>query len=163
MTRKEKAATIRRNLKSVHGYTARQVSVSCNRGSAINVTIKSSTVKKHLVEAIANDHESISRCQASGEILSGANTYIFVSYARELLEARAAELIGRFSDEPGVAVEIEGFKVWRTNDYPSTYNIAAAGGDLNANLRPHGKQYAAETLAAVLFDGGFDFCGRWVS
>jgi len=34
------------------------------------------------VEAVANKQESYSRCEASGEILSGGNTFVFVNYCR---------------------------------------------------------------------------------
>lgn len=167
MIRKEKAQAIRKNLKAAHGYTARQVSISCSRGSAINITIKCPLVKKHLVEAAAKGYESIDRCKFSGEILSGGNTFIFVSYARELLEARAAELLPLLSDEAGKSVEVEGFEIWRTNDRtrPNSdeYCICKAGGNLNSNLRPHGKTFAAQSLAAVIFDGGFEYCGQWIN
>jgi len=34
------------------------------------------------VEAVAKKQESYSRCEASGEILSGGNTFVFVNYCR---------------------------------------------------------------------------------
>lgn len=37
------------------------------------------------VEAVAKEHESYSRCEVSGEILSGGNTFVFVEYCRWLL------------------------------------------------------------------------------
>lgn len=95
ITAKEKAAAIRKELKKL-GVTNRQVSVrSRNSGydEAIDVTIKDLKVNKAKVEAIANRYEYIRRCEYSGEILSGGNTYVFVRLDYDALYAAKEELL----------------------------------------------------------------------
>ena len=96
MTVKEKAANIRKELKKQLGVTSRQVSVrSRNAGydEAIDVTIKDLKVNKAKVEAIANKYKYISRCEYSGEILAGGNTYVFVTLDYDALRAAKEELL----------------------------------------------------------------------
>lgn len=93
---KEKAAAIRKELKKQLGVTNRQVSVrSRNSGydEAIDVTIKDLKVNKAKVEAIASRHEHIRRCEYSGEILAGGNTYVFVTLDYDALSAAKEELL----------------------------------------------------------------------
>lgn len=47
---------------------------------AIRVWIKNPNVSSSAVKEILSKYESISYCYASGEILSGGNTYVFVHY-----------------------------------------------------------------------------------
>lgn len=96
MTVKEKAAAIRKELKKQLGVTSKQVSVrSRNSGydEAIDVTIKDLKVNKMKVEAIANRYEYIRRCEYSGEILSGGNTYVFVRLDYDALYAAKEKLL----------------------------------------------------------------------
>lgn len=166
MTRKEKAQAIRTALKA-KGWNARHVSVRCSRGSAIYVTIRNAAVPRDEVTVIAKDHESIDRCPITHDILSGGNTFIFVEYESSLLRARADELEANLSDEPGVSVSVEGFDVWRVSDHTrggsDYYCISQTGGDLNTNIQCWGKHTAAERLAVVLWNGGFDAYGEWIA
>ncbi len=87
----ERAAIIRAALKA-KGWSSRLVSVKADHfsmGSAIRISIKSAAVPFAEVKAIASEHESISR-DASGEILSGGNRYLDISYSSEAREAFAA-------------------------------------------------------------------------
>jgi len=96
MTAKEKAANIRKELKKQLGVTSRQVSVrSRNSGydEAIDVTIKDLKVNKAKVEAIASKYEYIRRCEYSGEILAGGNTYVFVRLDYDALSKAKEELL----------------------------------------------------------------------
>lgn len=89
MTTKERAAAIRAAYKA-KGWTARDISVRFDRfsmGSSIDVRIKNPDVNFEAAKQIAEDHESVSRCQISGEILSGGNRYVSVGYAAEAIEA----------------------------------------------------------------------------
>lgn len=89
----ERSAHIRAALKA-KGITSKDVSVRTDNysmGSSINIKIKNPNVSKTLVESIANEHESVRRCEYSGEILSGGNRYVFVEYDRVALDAFAAE------------------------------------------------------------------------
>lgn len=78
MSTVEKAKEIRETLKKM-GINSKQVSVTCDSNS-ISCRIKDFSVDPNVVSEIANRHESISRCQYSGEILCGGNTYVNVSY-----------------------------------------------------------------------------------
>lgn len=92
MNTTERAAEIRKTLKE-HGWNSRKVSVRSDYfsgGSEIRVIIKDPDVDFQTVERVANEHESISRCEITGEILSGGNRYVSVRYSDEALEARKA-------------------------------------------------------------------------
>ncbi len=91
------AKTIRETLKA-KGLSNRKVSVradSYSMGSSVYVTVKDPSVDLAMVEEIANREESIRRCEFSGEILSGGNTYVHVRYSREAEAAIAAEYTER--------------------------------------------------------------------
>jgi hypothetical protein len=47
--------------------------------SSINIDIKT-LVSKSAVKKITSRYEKIDRCEATGEILSGGNTFVFVNY-----------------------------------------------------------------------------------
>lgn len=91
------AANIRKTLKSKHNISSRQVSVradSFSMGSAIRVRINDANIAIDVVKAIASSAESIRRCEISGEILSGGNRYLSVSYSQDALDAIAARWLG---------------------------------------------------------------------
>src|SRR3972149_5470657 len=82
------ASEIRAALKAAHGWTSKQVSVrneSYSMGSSVHVVIKDAEVALREVSRIATAHENIYR-DDSGEILSGGNSYVHVSYAHGVLE-----------------------------------------------------------------------------
>lgn len=88
------AAQIRAALKT-KGWTARDVSVRAeyySLGSSIHIVIKNPAVPLHAVETIANDHERIDR-DGSGEILSGANRFVYVRYSDAANEALSTPLL----------------------------------------------------------------------
>lgn len=100
MTTTDRAAAIRLALKA-KGYSSRQVSVraeSFSMGSAIRITIKDSAVPRSLVREIAEPHESIRRCEITGDILSGGNTYLSIDYTREARLALAKDYIDAVQD-----------------------------------------------------------------
>jgi hypothetical protein len=75
----EAARRIRTALKA-KGWSCRKVSVRIDRfsmGSAIVVRILDATIPKAMVEAVANEFESVRR-DAFGEILGGGNRYVDV-------------------------------------------------------------------------------------
>jgi len=131
MSTTEYAAEIRKALKA-KGWSTRDVSVRAkyfSMGSSIDVTIKNSSVPLPVVKEIAERAESISRCQITGEILSGGNRYVSVSYSHEAQETIANEYIpavkaavdavapGSNSLEP---VGTTGFLVGRPNEWRIT-------------------------------------------
>lgn len=89
MTTKEHAAAIRAAYKA-KGWTARDISVridTYSMGSSIDVRVKNPDVNFAEAESIAKGAERISRCEISGEILSGCNRYVSVSYSHEAADA----------------------------------------------------------------------------
>lgn len=79
-----KAALIRQRLKKDFGLGARDVSVTCSNysmGSSVSIKAKSPRAVKvyRQIEAIGNESEDVSRCEQTGEILSGGNCYVRVS------------------------------------------------------------------------------------
>ena len=93
---KDRAATIRKTLKDDYGWSSRAVSVRTDyfsMGSSIDVEIKDPTVNYAVVEAVANEAQSIRRCEISGDILNGGNRYVSVKYSDEAEKALAAPYI----------------------------------------------------------------------
>lgn len=84
----DEAKIIRDLIKKEFGYTSRQVSVK-SRSSTLDITIKDPMIKIKPIEEIAKRFQKIDRCEASGEILSGGNRYVFVDYSDEARAARA--------------------------------------------------------------------------
>lgn len=90
MNTTERAKLIRQALKSKLGLSPRDASVRSDwfsMGSSINVrlknTDKANAVALGLVEKIASEHQSIRRCEMTGEILSGGNRYVSVDRIHE--------------------------------------------------------------------------------
>ena len=116
---KDAAKTIRTELKA-QGIKRGQVSVRCDH-SAIRVSIIDPTVSKKTVEEIAEKFESIDRCNYSGEILCGGNTFVFVEYSSESGEAVLAQQPARIEAicnaanalEDLYSVDVEGVVVRR--------------------------------------------------
>ena len=65
--------------KAVPALGHRDLSVKYSGSYDVNVK---KVVPLSKVEAVAGQCESYSRCEASGEILSGGNTFVFVKYCR---------------------------------------------------------------------------------
>lgn len=68
------AARIRNNLKAA-GIPAKAVSVRTRSTGSVDVVVNSLDVDYRKVKEIAQSEESIRRCEYTGEILSGGNTY----------------------------------------------------------------------------------------
>jgi len=83
---------IRTELKKI-GISNRRVSVRAENysmGSSIHVEIKDATIAMSTVKAIAEAHEKIDRCEITGDILSGGNRYLHISYSPEASAERGA-------------------------------------------------------------------------
>lgn len=74
------------------GYNTKMVSVSVTH-SRIEATIRNASVSHKTVSDIVKSFESISRCEASGEILCGGNTFTSV----EISDAVAAEWAKKYT------------------------------------------------------------------
>lgn len=111
----EAAALIRAALKA-RGWSSRKVSVraeSYSMGSSLHVVIKDASVPLLEVKAIAEEHERISYDSCSGEILSGGNRFVNVSYSHGVAAPLVWAVEARMPQEQGLLVEVVGFKVWR--------------------------------------------------
>ncbi len=76
---------VRQAIKSELGYNSRQVSVRDNPGglsTSITVRLKKPGLDFDKIEAIAERHVKVDRCERSGEIMGGGNTYVFVERYR---------------------------------------------------------------------------------
>jgi hypothetical protein len=86
------AKNIRNAIKAL-GYGSRDVGVrndSYSLGSSVYVTIKRADIELEKIQAAASQFENIHRCEATGEILGGGNTYVHVRYATGLFASYAA-------------------------------------------------------------------------
>lgn len=108
MTNDTAAARIRTFLKSA-GLGTKQVSVKTERSGSVRVTILAASVGSAAVSEIASTEEKIRRCEASGEILQGGNTFVFVSHADDVREALVAEAVAAVHAD----VDAKGYGVWR--------------------------------------------------
>lgn len=94
---KTPAQNLRAELKAA-GYKPSAISVRSRHGS-LNITIKDKTIALDKVQEIANGFSNVRRCEASGEILSGGNTFVFVQYGEKVKEefGMIAEAIGEIA------------------------------------------------------------------
>lgn len=76
--RKTKAQEVAAKLKAI-GITNKQVSCRGDYNS-INCRVKDLSIDLEVVKNIAEEYEKIDRCEYSGEILAGGNTYVSVTY-----------------------------------------------------------------------------------
>jgi len=77
------------------------------RGGSYYITIKDPTIDKDKVEKIAEHNESYERDYATGEILSGGNTFVFVDYdygvfdeVSKPYQPKAKEYLNKLKDIP---------------------------------------------------------------
>ncbi len=144
-TTTDRAAIIRKELKSKHGWTSRDVSVRADyysMGSSIRVVIKNADVQKDAVKAIAEAHESIDR-DAYGDILSGGNRYVDVSYnqdACDVLRARTIDVVRKAAAELATVsencmVDIDGTPYLLGNgQHGRSYGFSIWGKDAGGHL-----------------------------
>jgi hypothetical protein len=89
--------SIRAALKAELGYNTRQVSVRLDHyslGHSVYFTIRDPNVDYEAVKRFAEGRvESVSRCEYSGEILGGGNTYTHVEIADKVATAWAAPYV----------------------------------------------------------------------
>lgn len=103
-TATEAAARIRAAYKA-KGWSSRMIGVRADQysmGSTIRVEIKDPRIRKRDAEEIANTAERISRCEMTGEILSGGNRFVDVEHSREcrdILARRYIAAVERACDE----------------------------------------------------------------
>lgn len=114
---------IRKELKSQLGYNSRQVSVSSRYYGSITFTVRDANVDLEKVKQFSYQYESIRRCEVSGDILSGGNTFVDVQvsetveaiWAEDYIEDVAVAVALLKAGEQSVKV-IEGYTLF-VNDY----------------------------------------------
>lgn len=84
----QKAAQARSTLK-LAGIKPAQVSLT-SAGGSINARIKDPSVPFRLVHDAVKALESVARCEMTGEILCGGNTYVFVDYTDDAIDTAIA-------------------------------------------------------------------------
>ena len=79
LSMKDRAQQIREALKAA-GIKRSEVGVTVMHYTALKLQLKveASTLDMQAVFNASEGHESIDRCEATGEILSGGNTFVFV-------------------------------------------------------------------------------------
>jgi len=85
------AKKIREDLKAI-GYNSKKISVvtrGCGYSDSIRITIKDVTIPDKEIIKIADKYESIRYDEYTGEILEGANLYIFVEYDYDVMSDAA--------------------------------------------------------------------------
>jgi hypothetical protein len=89
LTTAQESALIRKAYKAA-GIKATVRTNTYSGGASINVRVISGNIDT--AKQIANQYRNVSRCEVTGEILSGGNTYVFVEWADETINAKAAEI-----------------------------------------------------------------------
>lgn len=92
------------------GYNSRQVSVKSD-GCAFRVTVRDPKINMQKVEAAVKPLEDISYDEATQEILSGGNTFIFVYASDEVKEAWANEYLPALEAIAGQVEKDKGLRI----------------------------------------------------
>ena len=124
---KQKAAEIRSQLKTL-GYTSRDVSVRSDHNS-LDITIRRNGLKVKAIRDIANGAEKIDRCDFSGEILSGGNTYVFIRFSDDVRDSMTT-LVKKLADDAGL--QTKGWARFTVGEYE--YEIYSDDRRVNAVL-----------------------------
>jgi len=145
------AQTLRAALKAA-GFNARRVTVRQSH-SSLYVSIRDAGASLSEVEAIANKFSVVRRCEATGEILSGGNTFVNVAYTDELVEPAKAAILVVLSPAPHdewvtVLGDFRAVKVSRQRGatYPDEVRIEGPGFDFR-NAMACGVEWAAKRIA----------------
>ena len=135
-TTTDEAATIRAAYKAL-GWSNRKISVKADYfslGSSIDVTIKDASIPFAKAKEIAERAERISRCELTGEILSGGNRYVDVCYssrARQDLAKPYVEMVAaacekiELDDNTSCKTVVDGVMVSRSQKGIDTMQILA--------------------------------------
>lgn len=154
MGTKERAAELRKTLKE-HGWNGRKVSVRTeyySMGSSIHVTVRDPEVPISEIRKIAAGFEDISRDEATGDILSGGNTYVDVRVSdsvRETYRGRWLSTVEKTIKSRRKA----GLDSNTLEKIPSTkFHIGEEGGNFTlwGDRSQRGRFYSAEAVAEFI-------------
>jgi hypothetical protein len=148
LTTTEHAAMIRKAYKAA-GIKASVRSEGYSMGSSINVRVKSGSLAT--AKSIANQSESVRRCEITGDVLSGGNRYVEVDWDQSVIDAmaatvRASHLTDLASIERGHNMVIGEFRVSRVDAYDYLIRRITTG--------EHRRSWAV--------DGCIDTIARWL-
>jgi len=150
------AQSLRAALKAA-GFNARRVTVR-EKHSTLYVTIRDAWASLTEVKTIADKFRVVHRCQATGEILGGGNTFVEVGYADELVgPAKAAILVvldpALHDQWVTVLGDFRAMKVSREcgATYPDEVRIEGPGFD-GCNAMACGVGWAAKRIAIAFLD-----------
>lgn len=93
MTNKELSSQIRNEFKAA-GYKRNDYSLKVSDAgysSSIRVKIKNPKICRKDIQQLLNKYESVERDERSGEIMEGANCYVFVDYGEGIFDEVAQE------------------------------------------------------------------------
>jgi hypothetical protein len=134
------------------GLNARRVTVRHDH-TTLRVTIRDASVSLTQVQEIAGAFESLRRCQVTGEILLGGNTYVDVAYDKEVIKPLKAEIAARLAAAPFdeyVAV-CGAFRALKVTGVREEVRLKGPGIDFRSEIA-YGTVWAAERLAIAHLD-----------
>jgi hypothetical protein len=157
------AQALRAALK-LSGFNSRRVTVRHDH-STLRVTIRDASAARSKVQAIADQFVSIRRCEATGEILCGGNTFVDVSYTDALVapaKAAIVALLGPAVDDEIVSLlgDFRAAKVSRQRGatYAEEVRIWGPGFDVRNSIAC-GVTWAAERIAVAYLDASASAIG----
>ena len=148
------AKLLRAELLRRHGWTGRDVSVRTDRfsmGSAIRITINRLNIPAAAVKAVAEPFERVRCCEVTGEILSGGNRYVSVTYAHEALDRAAAVVAGALTGLDRLRVRGSDVVIERTGESRWTVRdaVRSESGCFSRGVAAHiAMSYATNPVAA---------------
>ena len=150
------ADALRAALKAA-GFNARRVSVR-EHHSTLRVTVRDPSASLTRVKKIAAPFESVRHCQATGEILSGGNTFLSCEYSDALvapIKVAIAKVLDAAPQDEYVTV-IEDFRAVKVSrergaTYPNEVRIEGPSFDYR-NHMACGAYWAAERIAVAYLD-----------
>jgi hypothetical protein len=134
------------------GFNARQVSVRHDH-STLRVTIRDASVSLAKVQEIAGAFESVRRCEASGEILLGGNTYVDTAYDDKVIQSLKTQIAALLTAAPFYTYVdvLGGFRALKESGMREEVRLAGPGFHFR-NDRASGIVWAAERLAIAYLD-----------
>lgn len=139
------------------GFNARRVTVRASHGS-LYVSIRDAAASLSAVEAIANRFSVVHRCEMTGDILDGGNTFVNVAYTDELVAPVKAAILAVLEPAPTdervtVLGDFRAIKVSRQcgATYPDEVRIEGPGFDFR-NAMACGVAFAAKRIAIAFLD-----------
>lgn len=137
------------------GYNAKMVSVSV-RHSSVTVTVRNASINPTVIENAVKGFEQISRCEASGEILSGGNTFVGVAVSEEVEKIWAGqfmlqveEAISKMTDDR-TGVTIFGNYVLFMQ-YPGCYSVSYFDADGSGSRVGFNAYYSAKGISLAIY------------